>query len=86
MTVDRPYGGPPDFLHHHIGRTHVAHQMDARIPHYHAVKATRALRENFPELCRYDPTPIPKALWRVATRCHVVSKGDEGWKFTERRR
>ncbi len=81
MTVDRPYGGVLDFLHHHIGSTHVAHHMDARIPHYHAVKATRALRENFPELYRFDPTPIPKALWRVATRCQVVSKGDEGWEF-----
>ncbi len=81
MTVDRPYGVVLDFLHHHIGSTHVAHHMDARIPHYHAVKATRALRDNFPDLYRFDPTPIPKALWRVATRCHVVSKCDEGWTF-----
>lgn len=82
MTVDRPYGKVLDFLHHHIGSTHVAHHMDARIPHYNAVKATRALQENFPELYRSDPTPIPKVLWRVATRCHVVSKSDEGWMFT----
>ena len=81
MTVDRPYGGLLDFMHHHIGSTHVAHHIDARIPHYHAVKATRALQANFPDLYRYDPTPIPKALWRVATRCQVVSKGDEGWDF-----
>lgn len=85
MTVDRPYGGLLDFMHHHIGSTHVAHHMDTRIPHYHAVRATRALRENFPDLYRHDPTPIPKALWRVATRCHIVSKGDEGWKFAQRR-
>ena len=81
MTVDRPYGFILDFLHHHIGSTHVAHHMDARIPHYNAVKATRALKENFPDLYRFDPTPVPKALWRVATRCHVVSKGDEGWTY-----
>jgi omega-6 fatty acid desaturase (delta-12 desaturase) len=85
MTVDRPYGGFLDFMHHHIGSTHVAHHMDARIPHYHAIKATRALQENFPHLYRYDPTPIPKALWRVATRCQVVSKADEGWCFAQRR-
>jgi fatty acid desaturase len=85
MTVDRPYGAVLDFLHHRIGSTHVAHHMDARIPHYHAAKATRALRENFPDLYRYDPTPIPKVIWRVATRCHVVSKRDEGWMFAERR-
>ena len=82
MTVDRPYGSVLNFLHHHIGSTHVAHHIDARIPHYNAVKATSALRESFPELYRFDPTPIPKALWRVATRCHVVSKCDEGWTYT----
>ena len=81
MTIDRPYGSILNFMHHHIGSTHVAHHMDARIPHYNAAKATRALRENFPDLYRFDPTPIPKALWRVATRCHVVSKRDEGWTY-----
>jgi omega-6 fatty acid desaturase (delta-12 desaturase) len=60
--------------------------MDAQIPHYNAVKATRAVQAHFPDLYRYDPTPVHKALWRVATRCHVVSKDDEGWKFTGRRR
>ena len=60
MTVDRPYGAVLNFLHHHIGSTHVAHHMDARIPHYNAVKATRTLQENFPDLYRYDPTPIPQ--------------------------
>ena len=82
MTVDRPYGSILNFLHHHIGSTHVAHHMDSRIPHYNAVKATNALRDRFPDLYRFDPTPIPKVLWRVATRCHVVSKGDEGWTYT----
>jgi len=86
MTVDRPYGGILDFLHHHIGSTHVAHHIDARIPHYHAVKATCAIREHFPDLYRHDPTPIPQALWRIARRCQVVSKADEGWEFAERSR
>jgi fatty acid desaturase len=84
MTVDRPYGAVLDFLHHHIGSTHVAHHMDARIPHYNAAKATRALQESFPDLYRFDPTPVPRVLWRVATRCHVVSKHDEGWMFVGR--
>jgi fatty acid desaturase len=81
MTIDRPYGRLLDFLHHRIGSTHVAHHIDARIPHYNAVKATRALQASFPDLYRYDPTPIPKALWKVAARCNVVTKADEGWKF-----
>ncbi len=86
MTVDRPYGAILDFMHHHIGSTHVAHHMDARIPHYHAVKATNALQQNFPDLYRFDPTPIPLALWRVATRCRVVTKqvDSEGWRYTQR--
>jgi len=85
MTVDRPYGGLLDFLHHRIGSTHVVHHVDARIPHYHALTATRALKERFPDLYRHDPTPIPKALWRVATCCHVVTKGNHGWTFTRGR-
>ena len=81
MSVDRPYGPALDFLHHRIGSTHVAHHMDARIPHYHAKRATDALRRAFPDHYRYDPTPIHKALWSVVTKCNVVSKADVGWKF-----
>lgn len=72
-------------MHHRIGSTHVAHHIDARIPHYHAAKATHALRENFPDLYIYDPTPIPRALWRVAMRCNVVSRAEEGWTFSGQR-
>ena len=81
MSVDRPYGRLLDFLHHRIGSTHVAHHMEARIPHYHAKRATEALRHAFPGHYRHDPTPIYKALWRVVTKCNVVSKADVGWKF-----
>ena len=81
MTIDRPYGWLLDFLHHRIGSTHVAHHIDARIPHYNAVKATVALQETFPDLYLYDPTPIPKALWKAATQCNVVTKADEGWTY-----
>ncbi|MEO8496535.1 MAG: fatty acid desaturase, partial [Planctomycetota bacterium] len=81
MTIDRPYGVVLDFLHHRIGSTHVAHHIDARIPHYHAVRATEALKQAFPDLYLYDPTPIRKALWRIATNCNVVTKADFGWKY-----
>ena len=82
MTIDRPYCRLLNFLHHHIGSTHVAHHIDARIPHYNAAKATRALREHFPGLYRYDPTPLPRAIWQVAMHCNVVTKADEGWTFS----
>ncbi|MDA1050386.1 MAG: fatty acid desaturase [Planctomycetota bacterium] len=85
MTIDRPYGRVLDFLHHRIGSTHVAHHIDARIPHYHAKRATEALKRAFPDLYLYDPTPIPKALWRIAANCNVVSKADIGWKFVVER-
>jgi len=80
-TVDRPYGPVVNFLHHHIGSTHVAHHINAKIPHYRAKAATQAIADAFPDLYRYDPTPIPKALWRVARDCHVVAKSDDGWRF-----
>ena len=81
MTIDRPYGPVLDFLHHRIGSTHVAHHIDARIPHYNAKRATEAIQSAFPDLYLYDPTPIAKALWRISTNCNVVSKADVGWKY-----
>lgn len=78
-TIDRPYDkldpwGIIDFLHHKIGSTHVAHHFDSTIPHYKAQVATDAIKENFPEIYLYDPTPIPEALWRVCKGCAAVEK------------
>lgn len=83
-TIDRPYDkldpfGFIDFLHHKIGSTHVAHHYDSTIPHYKAQAATDAIKENFPGLYLYDPTPIPQALWRVCKGCTVVEKRGEKW-------
>lgn len=72
QTVDRPYGPLLNLLHHGIGSTHVCHHVNPRIPHYNAWRGTALLRSSFPELVRHDPTPIHRALWRVATRCAVV--------------
>ena len=69
QTVDRPYGPILNLLHHGIGSTHVCHHVNSSIPHYNAWRGTQLLRQRFPELVRYDSTPIHKALWRVATRC-----------------
>ena len=69
QTVDRPYGPILNLLHHGIGSTHVCHHVNSSIPHYNAWHGTNLLRQRFPELVRYDPTPIHKALWRIATRC-----------------
>lgn len=79
-TVDRPYGPIIDYIHHQIGSTHVAHHVCPTIPHYKARKATEALKAAFPDLYLYDPTPVSKALWRVASRCRAVQKmeGNDG--------
>ena len=69
QTVDRPYGPVLNFLHHGIGSTHVCHHINSSIPHYNAWRGTQLLRQRFPELVRFDPTPIHKALWNVATKC-----------------
>ena len=82
-SVDRPYGPIVDFLHHRIGTTHVAHHLDHKIPHYNARKATAAIKAAFPHLYRYNPTPIHKALWQVATECHVVGETEDGWQYTD---
>eukprot|EP01038_Epipyxis_sp_PR26KG_P014830 gene14830-19924_t len=78
-TVDRPYdkmfGNPIiDFLHHHIGSTHVAHHIDSTIPHYRAKAATEAIKNTYPDLYLYEDTPIFKALWRVAAKCYEVEQ------------
>lgn len=73
-TVDRPYHPVLDLLHHRIGTTHVVHHLFPALPHYHAVEATAAVREHFPDLYIEDPTPPSHALWRVALDCVAVRK------------
>ncbi len=81
-SIDRPYGRVLDLVHHHIGSTHVAHHLFARIPHYHAVEATEALKTAYPELYRYDPTPVHRALWQVSKDCVAVTETTDGWRYT----
>ena len=81
QTVDRPYGPILNLLHHGIGSTHVCHHVNPRIPHYNAWKGTVLLKQRFPHLVRHDPTPIHRALWRVATRCAVVQQHKPGSGF-----
>ena len=84
QTVDRPYGPVLNLLHHGIGSTHVCHHINPKIPHYNAWRASALLKQRFPDLVRYDSTPIHLALWRVATRCTVVSRrGIDGGFFYE---
>ena len=81
QTVDRPYGPILNLLHHGIGSTHVCHHINPRIPHYNAWRGNALLKQQFPHLVRFDPTPIHLALWRVATKCAVVSKNSVSGGF-----
>ena len=83
QTVDRPYGPLLNFLHHGIGATHVCHHVNPSIPHYNAWRGTALLRQRFQLLVRYDPTPIPQALCRIASRCAVVYQASptEGFSY-----
>ena len=88
-TIDRPYDkldpfGAIDFLHHQIGTTHVAHHFESSIPHYKAERATEAIKENYPQLYLYDPTPIPQALWRICKGCVAVEKRGDYWVWNNK--
>ena len=80
-SVDRPYNRVVDLAHHRIGTTHVAHHLFHKIPHYHAQRATDAVKAAYPDLYRYDPTPVPTALWRAGRDCLTVSESSDGWRF-----
>lgn len=58
-------------------------QVDCTIPHYHALEATKAIKEAFPEHYLYDPTPLPRATWRLATRCAGVAKRGDMHVFVD---
>lgn len=81
QTVDRPYGSLLNLLHHGIGSTHVCHHVNPGIPHYNAWMGNALLKQYFPDLVRYDSTPIHKALWRVATRCAAVRQSSVDGAF-----
>lgn len=85
LTIDRPYPKIIDYLHHRIGTTHVAHHVAHTIPHYHAQEATECLKEAFPDLYLYDPTPIHKALYRIAKDCVAVRKVGDKYLFHKER-
>ena len=81
LSIDRPYGALFDFLHHRIGSTHVIHHIEPTIPHYHAKEATKLISESFPSAYLYNPTPIYKALWHIASNCLVVKKEEASGRY-----
>ena len=79
LSIDRPYGKILNFLHHHIGSSHVVHHVCPTIPHYHAKKATVLIKKAFKKAYLYNPDPIHKALWNIACNCIAVkSENNKG--------
>ena len=72
LSIDRPYGKILNFLHHHIGSSHVVHHVCPKIPHYNAKKATVLIRKAFKKAYLFNPDPIHKALWNIACNCVAV--------------
>jgi len=85
LTIDRPYYPIVDWVQHHIGSTHVLHHLNPRVPHYHAQEATEAIKKKWPDLYLFDPTPVHKALWRIASSCISVRKDEkkEMWVYDD---
>lgn len=75
-TVDRDYG-MLNKVFHNITNTHVTHHLFPTIPHYHAMKATKALKPVLGDYYHFDDTPFYKALWREAKECIYV-QSEEG--------
>jgi len=80
-TIDRDYG-IFCFFHHKIGSTHVTHHLFHEIPFYNGDEATVAIKAFLEPMgmYNYDPTPWPKAMWRIAKTCHYID-GLEGIQY-----
>ncbi|ABM78843.1 fatty acid desaturase [Prochlorococcus marinus] len=81
LSIDRPYGKVIDFLHHKIGSTHAIHHIAPWMPHYHAGKATIALKNAFPKVYLYNQTPILQALWLISTNCIAVTREENSGRY-----
>lgn len=72
-TIDRDYG-IFDYFHHTIGSTHVVHHLFHEMPWYNAGIATQHVKAFLEPrgLYNFDPTPWPRAMWKIAHTCHYV--------------
>jgi len=86
MTVDRAYSPIINFLHHNIGRTHVVHHIEPRIPHYHSQRATDKVLVYFNKFYIFDGQSIIRALAKAASMPSVVSNRGTHWKQINRSR
>ncbi|CAB9522897.1 Delta(12) acyl-lipid conjugase (11E,13E-forming) [Seminavis robusta] len=82
-TIDRPLYGWMNYSSHNIVTTHVVHHLFHEMPHYHAVEATKAIREYLEPkgLYNYDPTDCMAALYKLCENCHFVDSLTDGIQY-----
>uniref|UniRef100_A0A1D1XTN1 Omega-6 fatty acid desaturase, endoplasmic reticulum isozyme 2 n=1 Tax=Anthurium amnicola TaxID=1678845 RepID=A0A1D1XTN1_9ARAE len=71
-TVDRDFGLVLNKVLHNFTETHVVHHLFSKMPHYHAMEATKAIKPILGEYYQFDATPVLKAMWREANECLFV--------------
>ncbi|KAF2794110.1 oleate delta-12 desaturase [Melanomma pulvis-pyrius CBS 109.77] len=83
-SIDRDMGFLGRYVFHDIAETHVLHHYVSTIPHYHAERASKAIRPVMGEHYRSDTEGgmwgFMKAMWTVIRVCQWVepSEGAEG--------
>ncbi|KAJ4391033.1 hypothetical protein N0V93_004646 [Gnomoniopsis smithogilvyi] len=78
-TVDRDFGFIGRVLFHGAIETHVLHHHASRIPFYHAIEATKAIRGVMGVHYQSDfETPYLWAFWKNRRACMFVEEVDKG--------
>ena len=85
-TVDRDYGFLWNTLHHNIGNTHVLHHLFSKIPHYHAMEATEAIKPILGDYYFESKEPILSGLYKNMKNCKYVddAPGNTTFWFSDR--
>jgi len=85
-TVDRDYGFLWNTLHHNIGNTHVLHHLFSKIPHYHAIEASEAIKPILGDYYFESNEPILSALYKNMKSCKFVddSPGNKVYWWSDR--
>jgi omega-6 fatty acid desaturase / acyl-lipid omega-6 desaturase (Delta-12 desaturase) len=78
-TVDRDFGFIGRFFFHGAIDSHVLHHHASRIPFYHAVEASNAIKKVMGSHYQSDiKTPFMWAFWRNYRTCRFVEEKDVG--------
>ena len=82
-TIDREMSPLINYVSHNISSTHVVHHLFHQIPHYHAVEATKAIRDYLEPkgLYNFSDEELHDEIWKIAKTCHFVKSAKEGVQY-----